>query len=47
MADLWDLVSARLPVGTITSLPTQLQNLLWRLLLNRPADVGLYITGVK
>lgn len=47
MTDLWELVSARLPVGTITSLPTQLQDVLWRLLLNRPADVGVYITGAR
>ncbi|KAG2439156.1 hypothetical protein HXX76_004523 [Chlamydomonas incerta] len=44
---LWELVSARLPVGTITSLPTQLQDVLWGLLLARPADVGVYITGAN
>ncbi|EFJ51065.1 hypothetical protein VOLCADRAFT_88331 [Volvox carteri f. nagariensis] len=40
--ELWTLLGARLPVGSITCLPPQLQDVLWGLLLQRMEDVQFF-----
>ncbi|GLI58793.1 hypothetical protein VaNZ11_000551 [Volvox africanus] len=39
---LWNLLGARLPVGSITFLPPQLQNALWGVLVQRTEDVQFF-----